>query len=81
MLVQRKIKGTPKFPTWSWAGWKGRVTYEEPFDAGLDKNGQNLRRYKLAEDEGRRLERLRPLIRWHVKRPDGELEALNRSGW
>jgi hypothetical protein len=55
--------------------------YEEPFDAGFDKNGQNLRRYKLPEDEDRRLERSRPLIRWHVKRPDGELEALNKSGW
>ena len=38
MLVQRKSKETPKSPTWTWAGWKGRVTYEEPFEAGLDKN-------------------------------------------
>lgn len=78
-LVPRR---TGKFPSWSWAGWKGRVRYEEPFDAVIDENLGTLRRVLLAENEKRREERIRPLIRWHIRHKlSDELRPLNKSGW
>lgn len=81
-LVPRRAGGKSRFPTWSWAGWKGRVRYEEPFHAAVDENLGTLRRVSLTDDEDRREERIRPLIRWHSKHKlSDELRPLNKSGW
>ena len=80
-LVPRKAGGKTKFPSWSWAGWKGQVRYEDPFDAGVDENLGTLRRAPLTEGENRREERIRPLIRWHIKHKlSDELRPLNKTG-
>ena len=80
-LVQRRAGGS-KFPSWSWAGWKGRVRYEEPFHAAVDDKLSTLRRVPLTEEEERREERIRPLIRWHIKHKlSDELRPLNKNGW
>jgi hypothetical protein len=81
-LAPRKTGGNTKFPSWSWAGWTGQVKYEEPFDALVDQNLGTLRRVPLTEDEERREERIRPVIRWHIKHKlSDELRPLNKSGW
>jgi hypothetical protein len=80
-LVPRRADGS-KFPSWSWAGWKGRVRYEEPFHAATDESLGTLRRMPLTEEEERREERIRPLIRWHIKHKlSNELRQLNKNGW
>ncbi|KAG0648525.1 hypothetical protein D0Z07_5267 [Hyphodiscus hymeniophilus] len=80
-LAPRKSGARLKFPSWSWAGWKGRVKYEEPFDVGINENG-SLRRVPLADSEKRREERIRPLIRWHFRHKlSDEIRPLNKSGW
>ena len=80
-LAQREIEGNSKFPSWSWAGWKGRIYYEEPFDTALNNNG-SLYRVALFEKEKRREERIRPLIRWHFKHKlNDEIRPLNKNGW
>ena len=82
--LQRRTSKEPDastFPSWSWAGWKGRVRYEDPFYAGVDQLLGTLSRGKLTEDEYRREERVRPLVQWHIKhRTKNELVPLNKSG-
>jgi len=70
-----------RFPSWSWAGWKGRVQYEEPFEARADELLGTLTRVPLPPHEYRRFERIRPLVRWYVpSKTTGSLSLLNKSG-
>ena len=81
-LAPRRTARESRIPSWSWAGWKGRVKYEEPFHAGFEVSLGTLRRLPLTEDEDRREERIRPLIRWHIRHKlSDELRPLNKSGW
>lgn len=81
MLEVRHSINDSKFPSWSWAGWKGKVKYEEPFYADVDQFLGTLTRVPLKEAEYRREERIRPLIRWYFKnKSNAELALLNKSG-
>ena len=50
------------FPSWSWAGWTGQVTFDKPFRITRGVDGKFVS-YTTEEcgEEG-----IRPLIRWHV---------------
>ena len=50
------------FPSWSWAGWVGRVAYDEPFTLTRRMDETFFAYYNDAYGE----EGIRPLIRWHV---------------
>ena len=67
-----KVSG-PRFPSWSWAGWKGAVEYPEQH--GVSKGA----RRDLHEDESRP-ERLRPLNRWYRATEEGLFEPINTYG-
>lgn len=60
-------------PSWSWAGWVGKVQYEDAFFV-REENGKWSRVPNETGNEG-----FRPLLRWHVWR-DGRLELLNGNG-
>jgi hypothetical protein len=80
VLEVREAEGE-LLPSWSWAGWKGRVKYEEPFDAQADELLGTLTRFALSSDEYRREERIRPLVRWYtLSKKSEELVPLNKSG-
>lgn len=68
------------FPSWSWAGWRGAIKYEEPFRATIDPFLGTLTRHSVNEDEPRE-ERIRPLVRWYSKsHTSEELMPLNKTG-
>ena len=72
-LKRREVPNL-EFPSWSWAGWVGRVSYEKTFSATADR--QNLlERRPVRNGE----ERLRPLVRWHTM-TDDRLRAINSDG-
>ena len=80
-LERRRTDKRSPFPSWSWAGWKGPVKYEEPFLAKTDELLGTLRRLPLPLNNSLPEERIRPLIRWQVKnRSNNELSSLNKSG-
>ncbi|MCJ1289245.1 hypothetical protein MMC34_000777 [Xylographa carneopallida] len=56
-----------EFPSWSWAGWVGQVTYEKPFRITRGVDGKFVS--------------FAPLIRWHVWDVSAHRTvALNRNG-
>ena len=65
-----------ELPSWSWAGWIGRVAYEEPFSSFVSVDGQMKR---VPQENGQ--ERIRPLLRWHSWNARlGEFEPINGNG-
>ena len=80
-LERRSTDKKSKFPSWSWAGWKGTVMYEEPFLAKTDELLGTLRRLPLPLNNPLPEERIRPLIRWHMRnKSNNELSPLNKTG-
>ena len=63
--LQRRIG----FPSWSWAGWVGRVAYDEPFTLTHYMDGTFAAYNNHAYGE----EGVRPVVRWHV------WDAVSRS--
>ncbi|KAG9247580.1 heterokaryon incompatibility protein-domain-containing protein [Calycina marina] len=79
-LEQRTSKNV-YFPSWSWAGWKGRIKYEDPFHPKIDELLGTLTRLPLPLQNPLPEERIRPLIRWYVKnRNNNSLIPLNKTG-
>ena len=66
----RRPSSEVDIPSWSWAGWKGRVRYDEPFEVE-DENG-----FVKIVEEKLGPEHFRPLLRWYTFR-NGKLEPLN----
>ncbi|GAB7351892.1 hypothetical protein MBLNU459_g2435t1 [Dothideomycetes sp. NU459] len=65
------------FPSWSWAGWVGRVSYVKPFRVSRHADGS----FESYEQDKSGEEGIRPLIRWHAwagasRRP----EPINGTG-
>lgn len=72
-LTSRACK---ELPSWSWAGWIGKVAYEEPFSSIVNIDGQNMR---VRQENGQ--ERIRPLLRWYSWNTiSSEFEAINKNG-
>lgn len=69
-MVRRSVED---IPSWTWAGWKGKVTYEDAFFV-REEDGRWSRVPNETGNEG-----FRPLLRWHVWRDD-RLELLNGNG-
>ncbi|KAH8594707.1 heterokaryon incompatibility protein-domain-containing protein [Bisporella sp. PMI_857] len=79
--LERRDTEKSDFPSWSWAGWKGRIKYEEPFQVKTDELLGILRRLPISPNSQLSEERIRPLVRWHVKHKNtSELTLLNKSG-
>lgn len=73
---QLTSRARKELPSWSWAGWIGRVEYEEPFSSSVSVEGQIKR---LPQENGQ--ERIRPLLRWHSWNTTlGEFEPINGNG-
>ena len=49
------------FPSWSWAGWVGSVSYDDPFKIERSPDGG----FRSFCKDPRGEEGIRPLIRWH----------------
>lgn len=72
-LTSRASKG---LPSWSWAGWIGGVSYEEPFSMIVNSEGQIMR---MRQENGP--ERIRPLLRWYSWNTElWGFEAINKNG-
>ena len=72
-LLSRACK---ELPSWSWAGWIGRVAYEEPFSSFVGVQGQIVR---VPQENGQ--ERIRPLLRWYTwNSTRHDFEAINKNG-
>lgn len=72
-----QLKRRIGFPSWSWAGWIGRVAYDSGFRVIRGANGK-FEAYKNDElgEEG-----IRPLIRWHTwSHSTKRITPLNGSG-
>lgn len=73
---QLSSRNCKELPSWSWAGWTGKVSYEEPFSIFANVEGHNMR---VPQENGQ--ERIRPLLRWYswntIRR---EFEAINKNG-
>ncbi|KAK1081767.1 hypothetical protein LTR33_004416 [Friedmanniomyces endolithicus] len=58
------------FPSWSWAGWEGKVAYAEPVSVKRDDAGQNIS-----------IEGVQPMLRYFVFEPTtGSLQPINGTG-
>ncbi len=65
------------FPSWSWAGWVGRVAYDAPFTLTRKMDGT----FSNYENDAYGQEGVRPLVRWHVwDAASGRVVPLNYSG-
>lgn len=73
---QLSLRACKGLPSWSWAGWIGRVSYEEPFSIFANVEGHCMR---VPQENGQ--ERIRPLLRWYSWNPTlWEFEAINKNG-
>ena len=72
--LKRRETSDLDLPSWSWAGWVGRVSYEKPFIAM--RNEQDLLE-RQPKEYGQ--ERFRSLVRWYTVR-DCRLRAVNGNG-
>lgn len=72
--LKRRDLSEVHLPSWSWAGWVGRVSYEKPFTAIT--NEQDL---LDREPKERGQERFRPLVRWYTVAGQ-RLRAINNNG-
>ena len=59
--AERLTRREGQFPSWSWAGWKGHVTYESPFT--LQKHRDHSPSRLMHDNYGE--EGVRPFLRWH----------------
>ena len=59
----RQLQRRSGFPSWSWAGWVGRVAYDEPFTLTRNMDGTFVAHNNDAYGQ----EGIRPLVRWHVR--------------
>ena len=73
----RQLQRRSGFPSWSWAGWVGRVAYDEPFTLTRKMDGAFVAfNHDTYGEEG-----VRPLVRWHVwDAASGRVVPLNYSG-
>ena len=60
--LQRRIVSDEKVPSWSWAGWIGRVEFEQTYSDDLDEKGFLTRKSQVTAGP----ERFRPLLRWYT---------------
>lgn len=76
--LQRRIsEDAQHFPSWSWAGWEGRIRYEQPLVISRDDDGVMFRFERGSRGE----EGVRPLLRWNIWNPEkSEAEPLNHNG-
>ena len=58
----RQLQRRSGFPSWSWAGWVGRVAYDEPFTLTRNMDGT----FVAYDNDAYGQEGVRPLVRWHV---------------
>lgn len=73
----RQLQRRSEFPSWSWAGWVGRVAYDEPFTLTRKMDGS----FVAYDNDAYGQEGVRPLVRWHVwDAASGRVVPLNRSG-
>ena len=72
--LKRREESKLEFPSWSWAGSVGRVSYEKTFSATANRRHM-LERRPVRNGE----ERLRPLVRWHTM-TGHRLRAINNDG-
>ncbi|CAF9941764.1 hypothetical protein IMSHALPRED_002885 [Imshaugia aleurites] len=73
----RQLKRRREFPSWSWAGWVGRVTYDEPFTLTRRMDGT----FVAYANDAYGQEGVRPLVRWHVRDANSRrVVPLNASG-
>ena len=64
------------FPSWSWTGWVGQVSYEDPY--GIGEGGKRSELYWGESGE----ERLRCFIRWHKYSPESNtFTPINSHGY
>lgn len=69
------------FPTWSWAGWIGRVAYDKPLAVKRDALGQLVQLSQEHNEDEVREEGVRPLLRWHTFNvKTSAIEPLNGTG-
>ena len=73
----RQLQRRSAFPSWSWAGWVGRVAYDEPFTLTRNMDGTFIAyNHDVYGEEG-----IRPLVRWHIwDAASGRVVPLNYSG-
>lgn len=73
----QKLKRRKGFPSWSWAGWQGQVTYDKPMEVERDDRGS----VKVAVKRYFGEEGVRPMLQWHILSEScTELERLNGHG-
>ena len=73
----RQLQRRSGFPSWSWAGWVGRVAYDEPFTLTRKMDGTFVAYGQDAYGE----EGIRPLVRWHLwDAASGRVVPLRYSG-
>lgn len=58
----RQLQRRSEFPSWSWAGWVGRVAYDEPFTLTRNMDGK----FVAYDNDAYGQEGVRPLVRWHI---------------
>lgn len=64
------------FPSWSWTGWVGQVSYEDPYGIGEGRKRSELYWGESGE------ERLRCFIRWHKYSPESKtFTPINGHGY
>ena len=73
----RQLQRRDGFPSWSWAGWVGRVAYDEPFTLTRKMDGT----FVAYNNDAYGQEGVRPLVRWHVwDAASRRVVPLNHSG-
>lgn len=73
----RQLQRRSGFPSWSWAGWVGRVAYDEPFTVTRKMDGT----FVAYDNDAYGQEGIRPLVRWHVwDAVSRRVVPLNHSG-
>ena len=73
----RQLQRRSGFPSWSWAGWVGRVAYDEPFTLTRKMDGT----FVAYDNDENGQEGIRPLVRWHVwDAVSKRVSPLNYSG-
>ncbi|KAM5348646.1 hypothetical protein ACJ41O_008470 [Fusarium nematophilum] len=76
-LRRRVCDDEQVFPSWSWAGWEGRVHYGDAMEIDRDSEGGFLgHRMGIDGEEG-----VRPMLRWyHWHEKTATLKPLNGHG-
>ena len=60
--LKRRVLSDEKIPSWSWAGWIGRVEYEQTYSDEINEGGNLTRKPQAIAGP----ERFRPLLRWYT---------------